>query len=514
MVVVENKRKLVLNTKRHAEVMACIPHAKTFSHAGQLLTALPHGVEETLVLKNMGFKNVPAPVLHYYDWPGRVKPMSHQTDTAAFLVSNRKALCLNSPGTGKSLSTLWAADYLLGEGVISRVLIVAPLSTLKPVWGKELAHHFMHRRFSIITGSRVSREEKLEDPNIEFAIINHDGFSTMPGSFKNFDLVIYDEATALKNPSSQRFKKFMHFMNEHNPWLWMLTGTPIAQNPTDAWTLAKLVGSKTVPRSFTTFKDLVMQKLTQFKWIPRPNALDVCKAVLQPSIRYDLSECKDLPETVHIDRQCSLTKEQADAYKEMKDDACIIGADISAANAAVLFQKLVQICCGVALDSEGGQVRFDDTDRIDTLKEILEEIGDKAIVFVPLRGVQTRLQEYLQSVGIDVAMVNGDVSKKDRDDIFNRFQNTEEIQVLLAHPKVAAHGLTLTRASSIIWYAPIYSLEMYEQANARIRRLTTKGKTVVYHIYATVFEQELYRRLKQKQKVLTNFLDLIKGRNE
>lgn len=514
MLVVENKKKLVINTKRHAEVMAFIPHAKTFMHDNQVLTAVPHGVEETLVLKNMGFKKVPVPILHYYDWPGRVSPMDHQKDTAAFLLANRKALCLNSPGTGKSLSTLWAADYLMKEGTISKVLIIAPLSTLKPVWGKELAHHFMHRKFAIITGTRVAREEKLDDPDLEFAIINHDGFSTMPGAFKNFDLIIYDEATALKNPSSQRFKKFMHFMNDRNPWLWMLTGTPIAQNPTDAWTLAKLVGSKAVPRSFTTFKELVMQKISQFKWIPRSNALDICKTVLQPSIRYDLSECKDLPETVHIDRQCSLTPEQMSAYKEMKDEACIIGADISAANAAVLFQKLVQICCGVAIDDEGEHVRFDDSDRLDTLHEILEEIGDKTIVFVPLRGVQSRLKEHLESKGIDVAMVNGSVSKKDRDDIFHRFQNTDEIKVLLAHPKVAAHGLTLTRSSSIIWYAPIYSLEMYEQANARIRRLTTKGKTVVYHIYATMFELELYRRLKQKQKVLTNFLDLVKGRNE
>jgi superfamily II DNA or RNA helicase len=840
MVVVETKKKLVINTKRHAEVMAYIPHARTFTHDNQVLTAVPHGVEELLVLKNMGFKNVPAPVLHYYDWPGRITPMSHQKDTAAFLVSNRKALCLNSPGcvdadteylspdgwvriadyaggkvaqfdpatqqvtfvdaeyvklpcnsmvrvktkygidqllspehrcliyskanpekfevveaaelyrrereriarslktisfsqaavkttflysgpgfaltddelrvqiaaiadgyfpsatgnrcvirikkgrkkerlrallqaanlpyteklvapegfsaiqfyaprrekafsaewysctneqlrivydevqhwdsnvsanpnrgwrfssyikasadfvqfacaatgntarvlvnkrnrrakteveycvhvrpdkkllglhggnssdittaaqstdgykycfmvpstflllrrngcvfttgnTGKTISTLWAADFLMKEGAIKKVLIVAPLSTLKPVWGKELAHNFMHRKFAIITGTRLAREEKLEDPDLEFAIINHDGFSTMPKAFKDFDLVIYDEATALKSPSSQRFKKFMHYMNECNPWLWLLTGTPIAQNPTDAWTLAKLVGSKTVPRSFTTFKEMVMQKVTMFKWIPRPGALQVCKEVLQPSIRYDLSECKDLPETVYIDRECSLTPQQAAAYKEMKNEAYIMGADISAANAAVMFQKLVQICCGVVLDNDGSHVRFDDSDRIDTLREILDEIGDKAIVFVPLRGVQERLREHLASAGIDVAVVNGDVSKKDRDDIFHRFQNTEEIQVLLAHPKVAAHGLTLTRSKSIIWYAPIYSLEMYEQANARIRRLTTEGKTVVYHIYATLFEQELYRRLKQKQKVLTNFLGLVRGRNE
>ena len=108
---------------------------------------------------------------------------------------------------------------------------------------------------------------------------------------------------------------------------------------------------------------------------------------------------------------------------------------------------------------------------------------------------------------------NGDVSKKDRDEIFHNFQHTDQPQILLAHPKVAAHGLTLTAAKDIIWYAPIYSLEQYEQANARIRRLTTEGKTSVWHIYATNFEAELYRRLRAKQNTLAEFLDLVRGIN-
>lgn len=514
MLVIPSKKKLVINTKRYPELVAAMPHAKVFSHNGTILTAVEHGVEEALVLRNLGYKNVPSPILHYYDWPARFTPMDHQRETAAFLVGARKALCLNAPGTGKSISALWAADYLMRAGIIKKVLIVAPLSTLKPVWGKELMHHMPHRRFSIITGSRARRQQLLDDPDLEVAIVNHDGFSTMPSAFDGYGLVIYDEATALKNPSSQRFKKFAGFVTKHNPWLWLLTGTPIAQNPTDAWALAKLVDSKTLPRSFTAFKDMTMQQITSFKWIPRTNALDTCKRVLQPSIRYDLAQCKDLPETVYIDRQCDLTPEQLGAFKEMQDEACVAGADISAANAAVLFQKLLQIACGVAYNDDKENVVFDDAGRVDTLLEIMEELGDKCIVFVPLRGVQNRLEQLLRDAKIDVAAVHGDVSKTERDDIFHRFQNTDEVRVLLAHPKVAAHGLTLTRAKSIIWYAPIYSLEMYEQANARIKRLTTEGKTVVYHIYATAFEQEMYRRLKHKQKVLSDFLSLVRGRNE
>ena len=141
------------------------------------------------------------------------------------------------------------------------------------------------------------------------------------------------------------------------------------------------------------------------------------------------------------------------------------------------------------------------------------EIGDKTIIFVPLKGVQKWLMKSLTDDGFDVALVNGDVSKKDRDVIFNNFQHTDKPRILLAHPKVAAHGLTLTAAKDIIWYAPIYSLEQYEQANARIRRISTEGKTSVWHILATKFEAELYRRLRQKQNVLAEFLDLVQGIN-
>lgn len=655
MLVIPEKRKIVINSTANAAVAQYIPHAKPFTHEGQQLVALDYGVDEALVLKNLGFHVTP-PILHYYDWPGRFAPMNHQKETAAFLTTHKRSLCLNAPGTGKSISSLWAADFLLSEGVARKVLIVAPLSTLKVVWGRELRHHLPHRSFVICTGAKQKRRDLLETPGVQYVIINHDGFTTMQEYLKDFDVVIYDEATALKSPSSQRYKIFAKWVQTHQPWLWLLTGTPISQTPADAWTLARLVDSPNVPRSFTTFKDLVMQKVTQFKWVPRSDALETCRKVLQPSIRFSLDECKDLPETNYVGRKTELTAQQTKAFKEMKDKAVTVFAagEVTAANAAVMLSKLLQISCiahntdvltdegwmpiqnvraphkvwdGVEWVAQGGAVyrgakslvevdgvrmtadhqvwvgkwvtaqeiidgnagggfdraavrlpdgfaesprnsarkttqvqvatdagfdrtydlincgprnRFvvrgvagralivhncgvvygdtgtiaiDGSERHNTLTELLEEIGDKAIIFVPLRGVQDWLEQKLKADGIDVASVHGSVSKADRDQIFHDFQHTDQPKVLLAHPKVAAHGLTLTRARDIIWFAPIYSLEQYEQANARIRRLTTQGKTTVWHIWATPFEAELYRRLRAKQNTLAEFLALVQGVN-
>jgi SNF2 family DNA or RNA helicase len=257
-----------------------------------------------------------------------------------------------------------------------------------------------------------------------------------------------------------------------------------------------------------------MKKVTAFKWVPRENALETCRKALQPSIRFSLDECKDLPDMNYVARSTELTAAQKKAFTEMQKHAVAVFKDgeVTAANTAVMLAKLLQICCGVAYSTEGS-IEIDSSTRYNSLTELLNEIGGKAIVFVPLKGVQHYLKEKLLADGFTVELVNGDVSKKDRDQIFYDFQHTDKPQILLAHPKVAAHGLTLTRAKDIIWYAPIYSLEQYEQANARIRRLNTEGKTSVWHIYATKFEAELYKRLRLKQNTLTEFLDLVSGVN-
>jgi superfamily II DNA or RNA helicase len=128
MLVIPDKRKIIINSNENATVQSLMPHAKQFMHDGESMLAVPYGVDESIVLKNLGF-SVPAPITHYYNWPARFAPMDHQKDTAAFLTTHKRALCLNAPGTGKSISAIWAADFLLDEGIAKKVLIIAPLST-------------------------------------------------------------------------------------------------------------------------------------------------------------------------------------------------------------------------------------------------------------------------------------------------------------------------------------------------------------------------------------------------
>jgi SNF2 family DNA or RNA helicase len=147
------------------------------------------------------------------------------------------------------------------------------------------------------------------------------------------------------------------------------------------------------------------------------------------------------------------------------------------------------------------------------VKEVIEEAGEKVIVFVPLTGTLHMLEKEL-SKHWSVGVVNGEVSSSKRNDIFHNFQNNKHPHVLIAHPATMAHGLTLTTASTIIWYGPINSNETYTQANGRIERIGKKHVSNVIHIEATDLEHRMYERLKNKQKLQGLLLDLIQQETE
>jgi SNF2 family DNA or RNA helicase len=151
----------------------------------------------------------------------------------------------------------------------------------------------------------------------------------------------------------------------------------------------------------------------------------------------------------------------------------------------------------------------DDTPRIELLMELLEEIEGKVIIFVPFIYVMERLRS-IMSKKYSVALVNGNVGQAERNTIFNAFQNDPEPKILLAHPATTAHGLTLTAASNIIWYAPIYSIEQYEQANARIDRKGQTEPCTVTHIGAHPFEWAIYNVLQTKASMQGELLELYK----
>lgn len=511
MLVINERNALAFETPHPEHILATIPKAQVLENVqGRDFVVVPHHLDAVRILRNLGF-DAPSPILHHYDWPGQFHPFKHQFKTSAFLTLNQRALVLNEIGTGKSLSALWAADYLMKAGVIRRVLIVSPLSTLERVWADEIFKNFIDRSFAVLHGSRAKRMKLLARGD-DFCIINHDGFGIIAQqALDEFDLLIVDEAAVLRNPSTKRFKRMRKFVSaQPNMRLWLMTGTPTPNEPTDAWALANLIGNPDCPKYYTHFKDRVMVKVSQWKWEPRSDAVAQVQRILQPCVRFTRDECLDLPDTILQTHEVAMTQQQKDLYDEMKQELLVQlnNHDITAANEAIKLQKLLQICLGVAYDDHGKPVPIDATPRVSLTCDLIEQAGEKVIVFCPFTGA---LEMLAKAIGKrwTYSIVNGDVLPNQRAAIFHAFQNDPDPHVLVAHPGTMAHGLTLTEATTIIWYGPINSNETYVQANGRIERIGKRKVSNVIHIEASPVERAVFKRLAGKQKLQGILLDLL-----
>ena len=505
MKIIDNKA-LLLRVRDPNRVTALIPKSQQLPDNKVLVN---WGLAEASSLKALNIK-APSPIEGRYKWTGKHKPFDHQKTTAGFLTMNKRAFCFNEQGTGKTASAIWASDYLLQQKLIKRILVICPLSIMDSAWRDDLFTFATHRTVSVAHGAAAKRKKIIEEGS-EYVIINYDGVAIVSDEIKKggFDLVIVDEATHYKNAQTTRWKTLNKLINE-DTWLWMMTGTPAAQAPTDAYGLAKMVNPRSVPRFFGSFKDQVMHRVSQFTWRPKPDATEVVFKALQPAVRFTKEECLDLPPMVYVKREVELTRQQKKYYKQLKDKLVmeITGAEVTAMNAAVSLNKLLQISAGAVYTDDGSTLEFDIKHRYKVLREVIDESSQKILVFVPFKHVIDILTDKLRSEGITTEVIRGDVSAPQRTQIFRTFQTTPNPRVLVIQPQAAAHGVTLTAANTVVWWGPTSSLETYEQANARVHRSGQVHKSTVVQLQGSAAEKHVYRLLDKRINVHTKLIDL------
>lgn len=522
MLIHKDKKAVVLKLRNPSRVTTVIPTAIVVDHKGQKLVAVPHRPDETRVLRNLGFE-VPDPMPIHYQFPkvsGRHDPFAAQRDTASFLAMHSRAFCLNGMGTGKTNSALWAYDYLRRTKQVKKMLVVCPLSTMERTWADSVFNTFPHLDAVVMHGTR-ERRNKLLKQDVHVYIINIDGLAAIKDELAkrpDIDLVAIDELALARNASTDRWKMLNTICNKQAVRrVWGMTGSPTPNAPTDAWAQCRLVtpDNPMVPKYFSAFRDRVMRQITQFKWANRPEANDVVWQMMQPAIRFSLDDCTDLPEQTFITREVEMTPEQKKAYKDMLSKLATDyqGGQILAVNEAVKANKLIQIACGVAYGTNGEEVVIPSKPRMDVLKEIIEQSEGKVIVFVPLTAALESVAAEL-SKDWSVEVVHGQTSKGERDRIFGAFQRQPDPRVLVANAGAMSHGLTLTEATTIVWYAPVHSNETYEQACARVRRPGQTRTTVIVHIAGSDIERRVYKRLQDKQSMQGLLLDMMKERPE
>ena len=477
--------------------------------------AVPERLENLQALRRI---SLPVPALmeiEGYNWPIRPpwKPLDHMRITANFLVLHPRSFCFNDMGTMKTLSALWAADYLMEEYDELRALVVAPLSILRAVWGKHIFDHFAGKRtYRILHGSHEKRRSELAKP-ADFYIINPDGLTcgvpTDPrkaftglaadlAARDDIKLAIVDEAGCYRSVGTRRHRAARGLLSIR-PYLWQLTGTPTPNGPVDALGLGRLAGITN--ESERSWKSRTMIHVSQWKWVPRASAPETVAKLLSPSIRFD-SKFLNLPPCTAEQRDVELSPEQAHAWKTLKKEAILAvqsGALVHAVNEAALRIKLIQVAAGCVYDLEHGSHYLAPHARLAEVESIIEDTDRKIVIFAPLTNVLNMLYKRLAKWPREI--INGAVSPRDRGDILRRFGNPNDpLRLCLADPACASHGINeFVSASVCIWYAPTDKNELYRQGVKRLDRPGQTGPVKIIQLVSTELEKDIYKRLDRNE---------------
>ncbi len=512
-----------------AQLLQSLPEARQINGSH---VAVPATLKNSQTLRWMQYPVTPIITDENYSWPAApgVKPYESQKITANFLVLNPRSFVLSDMGTGKTNSVLWAADFLMQQTPEIRALVVAPLSILERVWASAIFSNFFGKRTAeILYGTAGKRMQLLETSKADFLIINYDGVGIGAHTRKKFELdgfsralaertdirlAIVDEASGYRDATTKRHRIARLVLGKRD-FLWLLTGTPTPNAPTDAYGLAKLVNNAH-GKSFHTFREETMYKLgnMEWNWKPRKEGYDIARRLLSPSIRFDISSVWDGPKVTTQQRQVELTLEQKKKIEELKRDMVVTlksGKQIDAINEAAKRTKFLQIVQGAIYDGDHLVHTIDAEPRFREIEAVIESTNRKVVIFCNLTSVLNILYKRL-SKKWKLVILNGKVLPKDRSENIRRFECDPDVKAVLADPQTTAHGINefALVADTVVWASPTDKNELYIQGNKRVNRPGQKFPMTIVQIVSSKVEQEIYRRCETNTSQQGVMLDAVR----
>ena len=476
---------------------------------GQLV--VPHTPAYTIPLRACGF-DVPPSIRTTYDWCGGT-PFEIQVRTCEMMTENPRSFVLNSMGTGKTRCALWSFDFLKQLGLVNKMLVVCPLSTMTFTWGHEIMKATPHLRWAVLHGTAQKRRDRLADEHNDIYIVNHDGLRVVAKEItqrKDIDVVLLDELAVYRNNTVRT--KVCGKVCVDKPVVWGMTGSPMPNAVTDIYQQVKIITPWRVPKHFSWLRDELMYRVTQWKWVNKVGAIEKAFDYFQPAVRYTLDDVTELPEAVvPPPQQTDLSDEQRRVYDSIRKHATamIEAKEVTAMNAGVVMSKLLQSSAGWIYDSKRNIYQLGGEARCEALLDIIEAAAGKTIVFVNYLHALHGVAEFLYKRGLMPHIVTGNTPPTERTRIFNIFQNTDDRSPLVVYPKCISHGLTLTAADTCVWFGPPLSAETYDQCNARIRRVGQRRKQLFVHLCSTPIERQVYNLLTNRLLQQDSFLKLL-----
>lgn len=512
-IILEPLNVFVLPYTKEIELLwQILPDPKVFEFKGSQYIALPWKPEVCgIIYENCGVY-VRGPAHDWAKFGGRFQPRIEQRVTVDLITQCMRMYVFNGLGTGKTAAAIWATEYMRQTRPM-KTLIVTTLTCMHHVWAVELANICPQRSRVVVTGDRNRRQELVET-SPDYTIINHDGVKSTYAALKaaNFHQVILDEASVYRNDNSELSRQTRELCRGRR--VVALTATPKPRDSMDAWGLGMLVNPKRLPQSKTLYKDATMYRFG-FDWIDKPGSEEVVYDVLRPAIRIRTEDCVSLPETVFVDREVALTPAQTRAIKTLRKELVY---EVAGQPDQLLVLKSASDKVNKIRQAAQGAVRLDETDAdeidckpsMDELNLLIGQATGKVIVFASYRAVVSRLQKELErryGKGSTAIVMGGQGAARDRE--IERFKSDDRCRILIAQPRTMAHGLNLIMATMTIWFGVISDAEIYEQANARMRRPGQKNPMVVAHILRCAEERSALRVCQRRVDEQTALMDRV-----
>lgn len=445
------------------------------------------------------------------------KPHHYQAYAASWIIDKKKSALFLDMGMGKTIATLTAILELMYDHFdVAKVLVIAPLRVASTTWQEEVEKwdHLGNLRISKVLGNEQQRIAALYQ-KADIYIINRENVMWLVDWFESdwpFDMVVIDELSSFKSSKAKRFKS----LKKVRPLIKRLvglTGTPAPNGLIDLWPqLYLLDGGDRLGRTLTGYREKYFlpdqrNQMVVYTWKLKVGAEDAIYEKLSDiCVSMKAEDYLELPDRIDNIIQVELPKKAKHQYEILEKELILSveDTDVLAGSAAVLANKLLQMANGAVYD-ENGEVKHIHDEKLKALDELIEAAGGKPVlIFYGYQHDKDRINKYLKNAKPRLLQSDGDI--KD--------WNSGAIQILLAHPASAGHGLNLQAGGNIIiWFGLNWSLELYQQANARLHRQGQKEKVIIHHILAKeTIDERVMKALADKDTSQAALIEAVKAR--
>lgn len=438
-------------------------------------------------------------------------PHNYQRYATNFIIEHPIAALFLDMGLGKTIITLTALEELLFDSFLShKVLIIAPLRVARTTWPDEIAKwdHLRGLRFSLIAGSPKQRMEALK-AKADLYIINRENVPWLCEHGFDFDTVVIDELSSFKSNKAKRFKALLACRPSIKRMIG-LTGTPSSNGLEDLWSEFRLLdGGKRLGRYISHFRDEYLRPdrrngMVIYSYKPLPGAEEkIYEKISDITISMKAIDHLNMPEFISLNKEVEMAPEESEQYQQLKKTLVLDLEDqeITAINAASLSGKLAQLASGAIYTEDKEYVEIHQQ-KFDALEDLVEAANGKPVLIA--YWFKHDLERLKSRFAVREIKQEGDI----------RDWNAGDIPIAAIHPASAGHGLNLQQGGSIlIWFSLPWSLELYQQTNARLYRQGQKEPVRIIHLVCKdTIDEDILASLQNKEVSQERLIEAVKAR--